>query len=438
MGQNQVENLGDLVEFDEGDMRGEDSLYTLQRPETIVRRITYVLFEEIAQTSPTQTRELIFDPETNSKDRELLASVKEHGIITPIVVRDLSQRGSAENQGFNFQKRGERSFALVAGHRRVEAGKAAGLKGTEGVITKSSEDHELFTLAENMGHRELTSYEEALALKTLQDRRNLSGRQVAEVTGLSQTHINRLFNALKAPEVLKKLWREGDLDATSLVELKKQWPQFSSEVPAWLTLQICEMSRREIRDLRDQLGAGTPLKTALNAQGGLSSTASHSGHKKSLQEEQPGSPHPASHALTDVDESSGSPTRKEQRPHTQTSKTAAASIQEGLKRDVVTAITDVFPIKEEQGEALFDEAVNGEIKEEDVLWAAALYVAQGGEIDQAVSLAAEALSTRWMRSVMNREVKQMKRVARGLATCQHKELESFMLTIFSPLNSECT
>jgi|GEM_PF-1389286 len=435
MGQNQFDSLGDLVEFDEKDMRGEESLCAVQRPETIARRITFILFEEIVESSPTQAREVVFDPETNPKDQELLASVKEHGIITPIVVRDLSQRGSAEHQGFNFQKRGERTFALVAGHRRVEAGKTAGQKGTEGVITKSSEDHELLTLVENMGRRELTSFEEALALKTLQDRRNLSGRQVAEVTGLSQTHVNRLFNALKAPEVLKRLWREGELDATSLVELKKHWHQFSSEDPAWLAQQMREMSRREIRDLRDQLGAGTPLKTALNAQGGLSSAVSQSGHKTSLQEAQPGGPYHAHDELPDVDENSGSPTRKEQPPHTQTNKTAAASIQEGLKRDVVTAITDVFPIKEEQGEALFDEAVNGGIKEEQILWTAALYVAQGGEVDQALSLAAEALSTRWMRSVLHREVKQMKRVARGLAACQHKELKSFMLTIFSPLKS---
>jgi len=221
MGQKQFDSLGDLIEFNDEDMRSEDSLYAVQHPETIPRRITFVLFEEIVESSPMRAREVVFDPEANPKDRELLVSVQEHGVITPIVVRELSQSEPGGDGSLCFQKRGKRTFALVAGHRRVEAGKAAGLKGAEGVVTRSSEDHELLTLVENMGRRKLTSYEQALALKTLQDRRELSGRQVANVTGISKTHVHRLFNALRAPAALKELWREGELDATSLVELKK-------------------------------------------------------------------------------------------------------------------------------------------------------------------------------------------------------------------------
>ena len=420
MGQKQFDSLGDLVAFDEKDMRGEDSLYAVQRPETIARRITFVLFEEIVEPSPTQARELVFDPETNPKDRELLVSIKEHGIITPIVVRDLSQRDAAEEQGLDFQKRGERSFALVAGHRRVEAGKAAGLKGTEGVIAKISEDHELLTLVENMGRRELSSYEEAIGLKTLQERRELSGRQVANVTGVSKTHVHRLFNALGAPDVLKDLWRKGDMDATSLVELKKHWAQFSDGDPAWFSGRIREMSRREIRDLRDQLGAGTPLKTALNVQDGLDKAISFSNHKKTTPPHTPKGSHKTQAETHSSDKSPGSRTTEE-------------TPSESLKHDMVTAITDVFPIKKEEGEALFDDAVTGGIEEENVLWTAALYVAQGGEVEQAVSLADKALSTRWMERVLHREVKQMKRVALGIARCQDTELKRFILTIFSPL-----
>jgi len=181
------------------------------------------------------------------------------------------------------------------------------------------------------------------------------------------------------------------------------------------------MSRSDIRELRDQLGAGIPLRTALNVQDSLSNTASPGESETSPQEDQAGGRHYAPDEVPDVDDSSKAPAGEE-------------SLSEGLECDVVAAITDVFPIKGGQAEALFDDAVSGEVQDKDVLWAAALYVAHGGEVDQAFSLAAEALSISWMGSVLRRETKQMKQVARRLATCQHKELKRFMLTIFSPLN----
>ena len=67
------------------------------------------------------------------------------------------------------------------------------------MIAKPSEDHDLITLVENMGRKELTTYEKALALKSLQDRRELSENKTAKLTGISQATINRLFNALKSP-----------------------------------------------------------------------------------------------------------------------------------------------------------------------------------------------------------------------------------------------
>ena len=187
----------------------------------IARRITYVLFDEIVEDSPSQTRSVIFDPKRNPEDVELLESIKQNGIINPIIVRGLGQK--ADLDSLHQKKSRKRNFALVAGHRRVAAGRAAGLPGTDAVIAKTSDDYQLYTLIENMGRRELTSYEKALALKNFKLREKLSGRKVAEKTGYSKTHVSRLLSSLESPEFLQELWKRGTLSATVIDTLKEYW-----------------------------------------------------------------------------------------------------------------------------------------------------------------------------------------------------------------------
>jgi hypothetical protein len=75
------------LEFDEIDTLESDSLYEPQEIKDVARRLTFVLFEEIVESSPAQSRDVIFDPEKYPKDRELLDSVRKQGIVMPIVVR---------------------------------------------------------------------------------------------------------------------------------------------------------------------------------------------------------------------------------------------------------------------------------------------------------------------------------------------------------------
>ena len=185
------------------------------------RALTFVLFSEILEDSPAQSRANVFDPNRSPKDRELLESIKTNGIIQPIVIRPL------ENSGLDFGvKKGERKFAIVAGHRRVAAGKAAGQNGVQGIIARSDDDHELITLAENMGRRELSSYERAQALKSLQERRGLSVRKVADLVGVSPAYTSELFSALSAPGFLLDSWKDGSVSTKAVVDLKDHWSSF--------------------------------------------------------------------------------------------------------------------------------------------------------------------------------------------------------------------
>ncbi len=241
-------------------------MYAVSKVEGVARGLSFILFDEIIESSPVQSRDTVFDPEKYPEDRELLESIQKHGITQPVVVRFIGDDADP-NEIIPGKKLGERKFALVSGHRRVAAGRAAGLKGTEGVLARSSDDHEMITWAENMGRRELSFYEKALALKSLQVRRGLSERKTAEESGISQTSVNRLFNALNSPDFLHDHWKEGKISSHAVFELKEYWGHFEKVKDAALLEKIQGISRGDARDLRYQLSAGTDLKTALMAMG---------------------------------------------------------------------------------------------------------------------------------------------------------------------------
>ena len=402
----QFGSLGDRVDFITEDQVESNNKSGNQYKLNISRRLTFILFEEIIESSPTQFRTVVFDPDGCSQDKELLESVQKHGIITPIIVRELAEDGDA-NDLFLMKNPGERAFALVAGHRRVAAGQTAGLAGTEGVIAKPSEDHDLITLVENMGRRELTTYEKARALKSLQERRGLSENKTAQLTGISQASINRLFNALKSPGVLRDLWQEGHICATAILTLKEHWQEFEHLESPTLIKKMRELSRSEADSLRDQLGSGTSLQTALNAMERYNDPPPLSKIKKPAKQ-------------------SRSTDGIEDKPKVD---------KNGLgeqKGDLLSAIRDVFPkITEEKGKVLFDYALVSSVKDAEVIWAAALFVARGGNLDQAVEICSKTMSNRMYRSLLSREVKTMKRISSILKSKKpRRDLKKLIKTIY--------
>jgi len=278
----QFGSLGDRIDFTVKPEEKPKALKGNRPPLNLARQLTYVLFKEIIEDSPSQTRTVIFDPKRNPEDEELLVSIKQNGIITPIIVRGLGQR--TEFNSLNQKKSNERNFALVAGHRRVAAGRAAGLAGTEAVIAKSSEDYQLLTLVENMGRRELTSYEKALALQNLKIRLKISGRKVAEVTGYSRTQVSLLLSSLESPEILQQLWQQGGISATVIVILKPHWQIFSNVKDEQITNDIQKLTQDDAYKLRVHLDSGIDLKTALQSVRNRSASSRNSidNHKQSV------------------------------------------------------------------------------------------------------------------------------------------------------------
>jgi ParB/RepB/Spo0J family partition protein len=382
------ENAPDVLFSEEED--GGDTLYQPAKMKDIARRLTFVLFDEIVEDSPTQARLEIFDPAKNKEDQELLSSIMANGIITPLIVRRI-------DDGKNGQ--GKRRFALVAGHRRVAAGKLAGLRGTEGVVSLPDEDHHVITVAENIGRRELSSFEKGLSLQSLKEQRNFTVRKIAEATGLSRSYVGELLQALQSPKELVNIWAEDALTAKAIVLLKDHWSLFEQKETAPLLKDLRGLTREQAGDLNIQLNAGTPLKKALAV-------------------------------LI-------SPTKINKKASGKAVPKKAASDQDlaGIPRDeLLTAISEVFPkINGKKARSLYDYTVVNGVLNPEILWAAALYVDRGGQINQAVALTKQAFGTRKLKKLLVLQVKIMKGVALHLDTMtkEDKSIIDFTNIIFS-------
>jgi len=368
MGNNQFASLGERVELPERSEKANDILYKeLDVISNISRRLTFVLFDEIVEGSSVQSRKEVFNPDKNPEDKELLESIKAYGIVTPIVVRAIK---GLEN------KQGNREFGIVAGHRRVAAGRAAGLRGVEGAISREGEDHAVITIIENMGKRSLSSFEKGIALYTLKQQRGITIREVAEATGNAKTYVGELMQALQSPGVLREIWEEDEISPKALVQIKKHWGLFEKEEASPLLKKMRGLSQKQAGELNDQLNAGTDLKTAL-------AVIISAGNGR-----EPGE-----------NKSTG------KKPN----RARARAIP---KKELITAIGDVFPgLKESQISSLFDFAEHISIKDPEVLWAAALYVDRGGHINQAVALSKQAMEIRKIKSFVSQEVKLVKKAA---------------------------
>ncbi|MDB5475679.1 MAG: parB [Phenylobacterium sp.] len=127
---------------------------------------------ELIQRNPAQPR--ILFPETELE--ELAASIREKGVLQPILVRPLDGRAG--------------EYQIVAGERRWRAAQRAGLKAVPALVRELG-DHQAFEIAiiENVQRADLNAMEEAKAYSALMGRMNYTQEEAAQVVGKSRSHV---------------------------------------------------------------------------------------------------------------------------------------------------------------------------------------------------------------------------------------------------------
>ena len=143
--------------------------------------------------SPFQPRR-IFD---EAKLQELASSVRNQGIIQPLIVRPKGER-----------------FELIAGERRWRAAMKAGLKRVP-VVVREASDHDALQLGliENLQREDLNPIEEANGYRRLQDEFHWSQEEIAEKVGKSRPAVANAMRLLSLPAEVQQEVASGNLPA---------------------------------------------------------------------------------------------------------------------------------------------------------------------------------------------------------------------------------
>lgn len=185
---------------------------------------------------------------------ELTASIREHGVIQPLLV---SEQRDAD---------GVTVYQLIAGERRLRAARAAGLERVP-VTIRQTTPQELLELAivENVQRADLSPLEEALAYQRLCDEFGLNQREVGERVGRSRTAVANTLRLLELPVPLRDSLAAGEISeghARALLGL----PTEAARVDAWQRVRDeglnVRQTERLVREWREPPAAPPPGEDA--------------------------------------------------------------------------------------------------------------------------------------------------------------------------------
>lgn len=172
-------------------------------------------------------------PRTNLGNlEELTASVREKGVLEPILIRP----------------RGNGRYQIVSGERRFRAAGAAGLLEIP-AIELDLDDNETLEIAliENIQRKDLAPFEEAEGFQALQQKFNYTHERISQVLGKSRTTITETLQLNTIPDRIKVLCREAGLSSKSALVQISRSPNEAAMEEAVRRLSTGGLSREELR-----------------------------------------------------------------------------------------------------------------------------------------------------------------------------------------------
>ncbi|SDZ20766.1 chromosome segregation DNA-binding protein [Bacillus sp. 166amftsu] len=154
--------------------------------------------EKIQEITLNELRPNPYQPRKNFQKeaiQELAASIKEHGILQPLIVR-----------------KSIKGYEIVAGERRYRAAKEAHLEKVPAVVRELNEQQMMeFALLENLQREDLNPMEEAVAYQMLMDELNVTQEQLAKRLGKSRPYIANYVRLLTLPSFVQEMIADGNL-----------------------------------------------------------------------------------------------------------------------------------------------------------------------------------------------------------------------------------
>lgn len=171
---------------------------------------------------------------------DLAQSIREHGLVQPIVVRPTSASGRYE---------------IIAGERRWRAAQKAGLTDVPVVVREASDKAALeLAIIENVQRADLNPVEEAQGYQQLIEEHAYTQADLGQIVGKSRSHIANTLRLLKLPDVIRDLLVDGSLSAGHARTL------VTADDPAALAKRIVEegLSVRQAEAIAQQAAEAGP------------------------------------------------------------------------------------------------------------------------------------------------------------------------------------
>jgi len=166
--------------------------------EALIPSLNIAEDEKIIEIPLTQLRANPYQPRKNFNQdslNELAASIKEHGLIQPIIVRAVLK-----------------GFEIIAGERRFRASQICGLLNIPAVVKKFTDQQVMeVALIENVQREDLNAIELAVAYQSLMNQFELTQEELSVKVGKSRSHVANFLRLLQLPEAIKQHVSRGTL-----------------------------------------------------------------------------------------------------------------------------------------------------------------------------------------------------------------------------------
>jgi ParB family transcriptional regulator, chromosome partitioning protein len=191
--------------------------------------------------NPRQPRSMMHPEELG----DLTASIREHGVLQPLIVTPGDMDGR---------------YVLIAGERRLEAAKLAGLASVPVIVRQATDQQRLeLAIIENVQRSDLSALEQAEAYRQLAEDFKLSHEEIAARVGKSRVAITNTLRLLKLPDVVKNALIEGRVTeghARALLALSTP----EAQTAALRTVLTQELNVRQTEELVRKLCGEKPIR----------------------------------------------------------------------------------------------------------------------------------------------------------------------------------
>ena len=256
--------------FDEGE--GDDLMIEAERSTkrvtireesnvSIIKRRSparFIPLSSIVKRSDAQVRLVDFDPEKYPEDKSLLESIRNRGVVTPVMVKEYLEDDD--------DLLAEARYELIYGHRRVSTCKVLGFTTIPAFIVDSAVNSAEVTMTENTGVRTLNAYERAREFADYLASHDISIRAFADRNGYHHSYVSEMVAAYRkaqeCPEI-EALFKDGLLRYQFVPALADIYRESGKRDRDLLIGTLPELSTKQTRELIDY------YRTAGNAAGFL-------------------------------------------------------------------------------------------------------------------------------------------------------------------------